>query len=106
MPKSKQRVFERFHTQMPALLMPRSGDDGNTHRLLLTRDISSGGAYFYTREPVFEGKEVQIEILIPIAVDEDHIHHLYLETQGEVTRRESEGVAVRFTGDYKLRPFS
>ena len=105
MPKSEQRVFERFEMQMPALLMPQSSNDSLRPLFILTRDISSGGAYFHTPDSFFEEEEVQVEMLIRISSAENEIHHLYLATTGEVTRRESSGVAVRFTGEYRLKPF-
>ncbi|BCA81136.1 PilZ domain-containing protein [Desulfuromonas sp. AOP6] len=105
MPKSEQRVFERFEMQMPALIMPQSSNDSPRPLFLLTRDISSGGAYFHTGASFCEKEAVQIEMLIRISLAEKEIHHLYLVTNGEVTRQESSGVAVRFTGEYRLKPF-
>jgi len=44
-------------------------------------------------------------MLIRIESAADNVHHMYLETTGEITRRDPSGLAVRFKGPYRLTPF-
>lgn len=57
------------------------------------RNISLGGLFVYTSEPVPKGAEcvVNIELIGPTTL-------LRIRVEGEVVRVEEDGVAVRFTG--------
>jgi len=105
MSESNRRLVERYDMKVPALLYPPADGDDTSSRFVLTRDISSSGAYFHTLEPqAYEG-QLQVELLLQVPVLDNRIRYMYLSTTGEVTRRDETGVAVRFDRDYTITPF-
>jgi len=102
--KDKRRV-ERFDLELPAtieLLTP-----GKEKRLLnpLTSNISSGGAYFHTTQPLPEGTQVKIDLVLPLEklrkLKKEH-KQAYIKVTGTVLRSESEGMAICFDEDYQI----
>lgn len=73
--------------------------------MLLSRDVSSSGAYFYTRAPRFYAGSVQVEILFELLNNEGQTCHFVMTASGEVVRRDLAGVAVHFNDDIQLEPF-
>ncbi len=92
-----RRKFERFEINAPATLEV-NGQDNRTLQLH-TKDISAGGAYFQSAEPLDQGVKVTAEIIIP----NETITNLtgtefQLKVHGTVVRTDDGGMAVRFLG--------
>jgi hypothetical protein len=56
----EKRRFERSELGVPAAI---ELDDRDTTLYLCTKDISAGGAFFYTEQMIEEGMKVKIEIV-------------------------------------------
>ncbi|MFH1481123.1 MAG: PilZ domain-containing protein, partial [Pseudomonadota bacterium] len=72
---------------------------------LMTEDISSGGAFFHTSDPLLEGTEVRIDLILPL----DKLKKLKgkracIKVNGKVLRKGSEGMAIVFNRRYKIIP--
>ncbi len=91
-----RRKFERFEINAPASLEVNGFDKTMQ---LFTKDISAGGAFFLTGEPLSKGVKVTAEIIIP----NETITNLtgtefQLRVHGTVVRTEDGGMAIRFSG--------
>lgn len=101
-----QRATQRFDLKAPAIIKQSTAENGQQHHLLLTRDLSSKGAYFITMYPVSYDGQVEIELLLQVTNDNNLTHYVHVLTCGEVIRHDEQGLAVRFDDDVKLMPFT
>ena len=105
--KKERRRLGRFRLEIPAKIdvldsgLEREGHD------LKTSNISSGGAFFHTKEPLPEGTEVKIDLILPLEklkqLKNDH-KQAYIKVSGKVLRSESKGMAISFDQNYVIRP--
>jgi hypothetical protein len=102
MSQTDRRQIERLDLQVPALLQPSASDSRAPSRFLLTRDISSKGAYFQTSEPYPHEGSVQVKLILKVPACNQQMKYMCLTTAGEVMRREATGFAIRFEDDYTL----
>jgi hypothetical protein len=105
MSESNRRLVERYDMKVPARLYPPANGDDTHPRFVLTRDISSNGAYFHTKEPDSYAHRVQVELLLQVPSLDDGVKYMYMNTSGEVLRRDEAGIAVRFDDDHSFVPF-
>jgi len=101
----ERRRLERFDLVLPAEI-----EFINEHREerminLLTTNICSGGAYFYTNQPLPEGTQVKIDLVLPLdklrKLKKEH-KKAFIKVTGKVLRTESEGMAICFDKDYQI----
>ena len=110
LPNNERRKLERFNLQIPAKIESMASnaemkDSGFPH--ILTSDICSGGAFFRTAEPLPEGTEVKIDLVLPLDNLEkikDHVKHVFIAVTGTVLRSEQKGMAVGFNRNYQIHP--
>jgi hypothetical protein len=106
MPNADKRLVERYELIVPSIICPSMMRNGKGYLFLVSRDISSGGAYFYTTgQPPCDGN-VQMEILLKVSIADDKASYIYLTITGKIIRSNESGVAVKFNGNYKLRSFA
>ena len=105
--KRERRRLGRFRLEIPATIEVVNSDWERVKRGLKTSNISSGGAFFHTKEPLPEGTPVKIDLILPL----DKLKHLkkdhkqaYIKVSGKVLRSESKGMAISFDQDYVIRP--
>ena len=101
----ERRKLERFGLNAPAQIQLESGSKKQDTIRLTTRDISSGGAFLYSSQPIPEGANVKMEFMISL----DTLRKLAGEegrakvrVKGKVIRSDSNGIAVRFESSYKI----
>ena len=107
MEKREKRRLERFELRVPAKVEVVTSDRDRETLDLFTSDICSGGAFFHTTEPLPEGTEVKIDLVIPLEEIKklrDDPSHAYIKIAGTVLRSESAGMAVCFKKNYKIQP--
>jgi len=61
-----RRKLERFNLKLRGEITAETADQMNRVFRLRTRDISSGGAFFYGVDPLPEGTPVQINLILSI----------------------------------------
>ena len=97
-----RRQYERYDMRFPAVLK----NAGEKAYHISTRNISAGGAFFYT-EALFEaGSTVSVEIRL----ENDTLKKLTgfgscMKATGRVVRSDKDGLAVRFSG-HKISPLA
>ena len=106
MVEKEKRKLERFDLQLPAKIEPVNRE-GEEILDLMTSDISSGGAFFHTDQPLPEGTDVKIDLVLPM--DElkklqDEYHQVNIEIKGTVLRSDPGGMAIYFNKDYSIHP--
>ncbi len=96
-----KREFERFELAFPATVVTGEKE----HKLQLhTKDISAGGVFLNTEEPLKEGTKVTLEIVISNETLKKLTgYESCIKVGGTVVRSEGEGIAVSFN-DQKIMP--
>jgi c-di-GMP-binding flagellar brake protein YcgR len=100
-----RRRLERF-TLRAAAKIEKEQETGRrrTYRLV-TRDISSGGAFVVTSEPLAEGETVSMEMLLPLeslSRIAGTSARVFLSVKGKVVRTDERGMAITFNGRHKI----
>jgi len=102
--KEKRRL-ERFDLELPATIELLTPDQEKSLINLLTSNICSGGAYFHTTQPLPEGTQVKIDLVLPLdklrKLKKEH-KKAYIKVTGRVLRSELEGMAICFDEDYQI----
>ena len=102
--KEKRRL-ERFDLEIPATIELLALDKEEKILNLLTSNMCSGGAYFHTTQPLPEGTQIKIDLVLPLdklkGLRED-CKEAYIKVTGRVLRSESKGMAICFDEDYQL----
>jgi hypothetical protein len=104
----EQRKLERFDLSLPASIrvtaLNREREEEKIN--LRTKNICQGGAFFRTARPLPEGKEVRIDLVLPLnrlkfrKIKEERSH---VWVKGVVLRSEPDGMAISFRKGYKIR---
>ena len=103
----ERRRDERFELIRPARMevIDLKGEGAHEMISVLTRDISSGGAFFSTLQPLSRGTRVKIALVLDLEkLERKSGEYAYVTVEGTVLRAESSGMAVRFDEDYTNRP--
>jgi len=108
----EKRGVKRFDLEIPAKIKVAAPNQEAEALDLLTSDISSGGAFFHTTEPLAEGTDVKIDLILPISKlcksleqGKGEYQHAYIKVSGKVLRTESKGMAIVFNEDYEISPW-
>ena len=100
-----QRKIERFDLELPATIELLDVDQERKVYNLLTKNVCSGGAYFYTPQPLPEGTQVKIDLVLPLdkfkKLQDEH-KQAYIKVTGKVLLSESEGMAICFDKDFQI----
>jgi hypothetical protein len=100
----ERRAYERFDLSLPARIkVMASSEEGHPEMMsLLAKNISSGGAYLPTLDPLSEGTCVKITLVLGMDKLKDLAdHYAYVRVRGTVLRREPTGMAIGFEEDYR-----
>jgi hypothetical protein len=101
----EKRRLERFDLALPAAI--EFINEHNDERIinLFTTNICSGGAYFHTNQPLPEGTQVKIDLVLLLdklrKLKREHKKAL-IKVKGKVLRTESEGMAICFDKGYQI----
>ena len=102
----ERRKLERFDLKISATIESMTSDQEKRLLNLLTSNICSGGAFFHTTQPLPEGSQVKIDLVLPLdnlKKLKDDCKQAYIEVTGRVLRSESEGMAILFDKNYLIR---
>lgn len=98
-----RRKFERFSLELPVTLDVVSTGLKKKSFKLLTSNVSAGGAFFYTEEPIARDTSVRARVIIrcdrltEISGAQGHVR-----VEGKVVRSEPKGMAIRFKEKYQF----
>ena len=102
----ERRKLERFDLKISATIESMTSDQEKRLLNLLTSNICSGGAFFHTTQPLPEGSQVKIDLVLPLdnlKKLKDDCKQAYIMVTGRVLRSESEGMAILFDKNYLIR---
>jgi hypothetical protein len=106
-----KRDLERFSLEIQARIKALDSRKDEQGIDIKTSNISSGGAFFHTPEPLTEGSDVMVELILPIEKLIKYLDNLerdyrktLIELKGRVLRSEPEGMVIRFDKGYKIKP--
>jgi len=102
-----KRGLERIDLGLSATIEFLTSDQEKSLPNLLTSNVCSGGAYFHTTQPLPEGTQIKIDLVLPLdklKKLKDEYKQAYKKVTGAVLRSESEGMAILFDKDYLIRP--
>jgi len=98
----EKRLAERFSLELEGKVKV-SGENGDSTLELMTRDICSGGAFFYTNQPMPVGIKVKVDVVLSVEQLKKMVGtKALLEVSGKVVRSEKQGMAVCFDKEYLL----
>jgi len=101
----ERRRLERFDLEVSGAIELLAPGQEREILNLLTSNICSGGAYFHTTQPLPEGTQIKIDLVLPLdklkRLKED-CKQAYIKVTGKVLRSESEGMAICFDEDYRI----
>ena len=101
----ERRRVERFEMEVPAIIRVTQPEESTLE--LVTTNVCSGGAFFHTPQPLPEGTDVQIDLVLnleKLKTLKESNKQVYVELKGTVIRTESEGMSICFNQDYQFRP--
>ena len=101
----ERRKLERFELSAPARVLTWSARGERAEHVLTIRDLSSDGAFLYSSHPLPVGTIVKMEFeLTPEAFQTLAIEkgRARVRVKGKIVRSESQGIVIRFDGNYKI----
>ena len=110
MRSAEKRKLERFKLEMPARIKrvqsTAEPDARMTEMNGLTRDVSSGGAFIRSEEPLPKGSEIIIQLTLPLDKFKSlkTIKDVQIKVTGKIIRIESSGFGVSFNDQFEIKP--
>jgi transposase len=101
---SSKRRFERVSARLPARIESADSEQEKKIANLLTGNISAGGAYFHTEQPMPISTKVKLDIILPMEKlgYRQGTNHVLVKVNGSVLRSNSTGMAIIFDEDYRI----
>ncbi len=101
----ERRKLERFELQTQARVLLETGSDEKGEYELLTRDLSSSGAFLFSSTHIPEGAKIRMEFSFTLDVLRKMVGdrgRARVRVRGRVIRADQSGIAVRFESRYKI----
>lgn len=102
-----KRSMERFDLDIPVCLTlgePDSVPDSSKMSYRI-KNICSGGAYFFTDNPLRIGTKVEIDLQLDLKkYNIKKLAHSEVQVSGSIIRTDSNGMAVKFDKNFKMSP--
>ena len=101
----ERRKYERFNLRLATKTTVINDEQKEDKGILdlFTKDICAGGAFFHAVQPLPEGTQVKIDLVL----DVDNLKKLtkkkaFIRLKGKVVHTESTGMAICFDKNYKI----
>ena len=102
-----RRQVERFSLEVPALISRMDESVTQKPFEVVTQNISSGGAFFLTDEPISTMTHLEMDLIIsPNKNNKFNDQKTYIHLSGSVVRKEAHGLAVCFDKKYFISPLN
>jgi PilZ domain len=101
----ERRNLQRFYIQAPTRIETASEGKSNRVLNLVTRDLSSSGAFVSTEQPLREGAPVRLEVLLSLAMLPEITGggaRARVRVRGKVIRVDEGGMAILFSGRHRF----
>jgi c-di-GMP-binding flagellar brake protein YcgR len=102
---SERRSLLRFDIQAPAKIVFEREKGKRETVSLVTKDISSSGAFVVTQEPLSTGMSVKLELLLSLGALQRMVGEegkAKVQVRGKVIRIDDSGMAIQFDSRYKF----
>ncbi len=107
MKPTEKRKLERFKLQLLSHITVRGKDKDTKTIKLLTQDVSSGGAFFKTPDPLSVGTQVDLDLIIKIDRLKDITGNSALvNLTGTIIRTHEEGMVICFDENFQISPLA
>jgi len=101
----ERRKMERFPLELKASLTLPDAEVQTTPTETVTRNICAGGAFLQVDQPLPIGTNVRLDLVLPLKGRNKQVNRKSLiKVTGAVTRSIDGGMAVSFSGRYRLTP--
>ena len=101
----EKRKYERFDLEIPIKIKLNKPEADEGEFIFTTNNICAGGAFFNTEDQIPEGTKVHLDFIISFEKLKELLNsQCRIIVSGEVIRKDSTGVAVRFEEDYEIIP--
>jgi len=103
--REERRRLERFDLQAPTRIVIRMDSGRRGVLSLMTRNVSSMGAFVNTAQPLPEGMPVKLELLLSAGLLKRLLgegEKARIRVRGKVIRSDREGMAIEFDTRYKF----
>ena len=105
MTQYEKRKLERFKLQLLSHISVRGPDKDVKTLRLMTQDVSSGGAFFKTPNPLPVGTQVDLDLILKIDRLKEITGNLALvNLSGTIIRTHEEGMAICFDDNFQICP--
>jgi c-di-GMP-binding flagellar brake protein YcgR len=103
--KKNKRSVERLSLEIQSRIKVQTGEGALETLDLFTANISSGGAYFKTTDPLAVGTEVAVKMILEVPSGKNGLIPKFstIDISGKVVRSEKDGMAIQFKNDYKIQ---
>jgi hypothetical protein len=104
-PTGDRRTLERFDLSAPARVTLESEAGGQEPLDLVTKDVSSAGAFLYCPQHLVEGARVRMELLIlpdTLSKSNGETGRAKVKVRGTIIRADTDGIAIRFESRFKI----
>jgi hypothetical protein len=105
----EQRKLKRFNLRIPATIevVAQGNDSGKKILYVITKNICAGGAFFDTMNPVPNGTQVKIRLVLNLG----RLRGLkpwraHVKLSGTVLRSEPTRMAIHFDKSYRIIPLN
>ena len=101
----EKRKLERFALQAPTIVEAQRQSGSNVVLNLVTRDISSAGAFVPTTDPLEEGEFVRMEMFLSLETLRSILgtnSRVIVHVKGRVVRSDDLGMAIAFEGRHRI----
>ena len=101
----EKRKLERFSLQAPTIVEAQSESGSNVVLNLVTKDISSAGAFVPTTDPLEEGEFVRMEMFLSLGTLQSILgsaSRVIVHVKGRVVRSDDLGMAIAFEGRHRI----
>jgi hypothetical protein len=101
----EKRKLERFSLQAPTIVEAQRESGSNVVLNLVTRDISSAGAFVPTADPLEEGEFVRMEMFLSLDTLRSILgstSRVIVHVRGRVVRSDDLGMAIAFEGRHRI----
>jgi hypothetical protein len=101
----EKRKIKRFTMALPSIVWPQTENSEMPPLYLISRDVSSNGAFFLTPTSLDAGTRVGVILFLELgASTQQKASKAQVTLNGIITRVEKEGMAVCFEKKFKISP--
>ncbi len=100
----EQRSIQRFNLELTSSVSLGNPHNNGKWISVMTSNISAGGTFLRTPQPLPVGTRVNLEVVLPLREKRSWLKNSLIIISGVVIRTEEAGMALRFDDEYQILP--